>query len=208
MSAGNGSWVWNGTVEGVGPGPQYACLALLLIPISCILGNLLVILSVAIEKNLQVASPSLTTMTMVTMVMMMVQTTTNFLLVSLAAADLLVGALVMPFSVYLAVHNLEWYLGKLACNLFCVMDVAGSTSSIVHLVAISMDRFLSLPSLPSVTSLTRSFSSFFAVVRHTEYKTARHRRRVYVTILFTWIFSFLIALPLGKLGFTLFHVIP
>lgn len=38
-----------------------------------------------------------------------------------------------------------------------------------------------------------------AVVRHTEYQTSVHRHRVYCAIVFCWLFSLSIGLPLGKL---------
>uniref|UniRef100_A0A915JZX9 G-protein coupled receptors family 1 profile domain-containing protein n=1 Tax=Romanomermis culicivorax TaxID=13658 RepID=A0A915JZX9_ROMCU len=59
-------------------------LLLALFPITCVFGNLLVVLAVAREKNLK--------------------TWTNYLLVSLATADMLVALLVMPFSIYLTVR--------------------------------------------------------------------------------------------------------
>lgn len=115
------------------------CLALVLLPAACIFGNFLVVVAVLNERSLK--------------------TSTNFLLVSLACADLLVGTLVMPFSVYLTVsinirpsrdlsiitprfqiNRLNWFLPDAVCNFFCVADVSASTASIVHLVAISIDR--------------------------------------------------------------------
>lgn len=64
------------------------CLLLVLFPITCIFGNSLVVLAVLTERSLQ--------------------TTTNYLLVSLAMADMLIAVFVMPFSVYLTV-SLECY---------------------------------------------------------------------------------------------------
>jgi hypothetical protein len=61
-------------------------MILILVPIACIIGNLLVILAVWTTKSLQ--------------------TPTNYLLVSLACADILIGALVMPFSIYISVNLL------------------------------------------------------------------------------------------------------
>lgn len=63
--------------------PRYEYLALLVLPLAAIFGNFLVVVAVATNKPLR--------------------TTTNFLIVSLAAADLLVGLTVMPFSVYVQV---------------------------------------------------------------------------------------------------------
>lgn len=69
------------------PEPNLWCLALVLLPAACIFGNFLVVVAVLNERSLK--------------------TSTNFLLVSLACADLLVGTLVMPFSVYLTVGDLD-----------------------------------------------------------------------------------------------------
>uniref|UniRef100_A0A915JRC7 Uncharacterized protein n=1 Tax=Romanomermis culicivorax TaxID=13658 RepID=A0A915JRC7_ROMCU len=42
----------------------------------------------------------------------------------------------------LQVNRLKWYLSEILCDLFCAADVAASTSSIVHLVSISVDSFV------------------------------------------------------------------
>ncbi|CAJ0938447.1 unnamed protein product, partial [Mesorhabditis belari] len=106
------------------------------------------------------------------------QTPTNHLLVSLAVADLIVGAFVMPFSIYLSVNGLHWHLPQFICHFYCVVDVAASTASIVHLVLISIDRLV-------------------AATKPAEYKTPKHRKRVHLSIAITWIFSICMALPLG-----------
>ena len=64
-------------------------LLAILLPIVAIIGNWAVILSVRREKGLQ--------------------TSTNFLIVSLAVADLLVGLIVMPWGIFALVrhHELE-----------------------------------------------------------------------------------------------------
>ncbi|XP_037073365.1 dopamine D2-like receptor [Pollicipes pollicipes] len=72
----------NGTGCGAAPPParQYWFLLLVLIPLLSVFGNVLVILAVWRERSLQSA--------------------TNYFIVSLAVADLLVSAAVMPFAVY------------------------------------------------------------------------------------------------------------
>lgn len=62
------------------PSKVYSALLLVLLPILAVLGNILVILSVYKEKSLQ--------------------SVTNYFIVSLALADLLVACFVMPFAVY------------------------------------------------------------------------------------------------------------
>ncbi|KAH7660395.1 CBN-DOP-6 protein, partial [Aphelenchoides avenae] len=132
-------------------------ILLSVVPITCVFGNCLVIAAVWTTKSLQ--------------------TPTNYLLVSLACADLLVGILVMPFSIYTSINGLHWHLPGVVCYVYCLFDVSASTSSIVHLVLISIDRLV-------------------AATRPAEYKTLKHRRRVYIAIGFTWVFSICLSLPL------------
>ncbi|KAK0407457.1 hypothetical protein QR680_019203 [Steinernema hermaphroditum] len=137
---------------------EWYYLILAVVPIACIVGNCLVVTAVWTTRSLQ--------------------TPTNYLLVSLAMADLLVGTFVMPFSIYLSVNGLHWHLPITVCHVYCVLDVAASTSSIVHLVLISIDRLV-------------------AATKPAEYKTLKHRRRVYIAIVLTWLFSIGLSLPLG-----------
>lgn len=65
---------------------NYLALLMLVIPIFTALGNVMVILSVTTEKALQ--------------------TSTNYLIVSLAVADLLVALLVMPWAIYVLVSGI------------------------------------------------------------------------------------------------------
>lgn len=79
----NGTWSFNDTdQEQKHPYNYYAMLLTLLIFV-IVFGNVLVCMAVSREKALQ--------------------TTTNYLIVSLAVADLLVATLVMPWVVYLEV---------------------------------------------------------------------------------------------------------
>lgn len=64
---------------------NYWALILLIFPILTLFGNVLVILSVYRERTLQ--------------------TVTNYFIVSLAIADLLVAVVVMPFAVYVLVSK-------------------------------------------------------------------------------------------------------
>lgn len=70
-------------ITAVTPDYSYWALILLLFPILTLFGNVLVILSVYRERALQ--------------------TVTNYFIVSLALADLLVAVVVMPFAVYVLV---------------------------------------------------------------------------------------------------------
>ncbi|VDK58268.1 unnamed protein product [Gongylonema pulchrum] len=65
---------------------QWGYLSLAVVPVICVLGNCMVIAAVWRTKVLQ--------------------TPTNYLLVSLAVADLVIGLFAMPFSIYLSVSLL------------------------------------------------------------------------------------------------------
>ncbi|XP_026741656.1 dopamine D2-like receptor [Trichoplusia ni] len=102
---------------------NYWALSLLVFPVLTLFGNVLVILSVSRERSLQTA--------------------TNYFIVSLAVADLLVAVVVMPFGVYY-LFNGVWGLPAVACDCYIAIDVICSTSSIFNLVAISVDRYIAV----------------------------------------------------------------
>ncbi|NXI41906.1 ADA2B protein, partial [Galbula dea] len=99
----------------------------------------------------------------------------NLFLVSLAAADILVATLIIPFS--LANELLGyWYFEKTWCEIYLALDVLFCTSSIVHLCAISLDRY-------------------WSVSRAIEYTTKRTPRRIKCSILIVWTIAAVISLP-------------
>jgi len=88
--------------------------------LAAIIGNIFVIAAVAVDRNLR--------------------TVANYLIASLAVADLLVAALVMPLAAVNEV-SARWFLGRELCDAWVSFDVICCTSSILHLVAISLDRY-------------------------------------------------------------------
>ncbi|KAH8018768.1 hypothetical protein HPB51_012087 [Rhipicephalus microplus] len=65
---------------------------------------------------------------------------TNVLLASLATADIAVALLVMPPRLAYDLVR-AWRLGLLACRLWISCDVMCCTASILHLLAVALDRF-------------------------------------------------------------------
>uniref|UniRef100_A0A672YA03 Adrenoceptor alpha 1D n=1 Tax=Sphaeramia orbicularis TaxID=375764 RepID=A0A672YA03_9TELE len=86
-----------------------------------IVGNILVILSVVCNRHLQ--------------------TVTNFFIVNLAMADLLLSIIVLPFSASLEVLGC-WVFGRVFCNIWAAVDVLCCTASILSLCIISIDRYI------------------------------------------------------------------
>ncbi|EDL87756.1 rCG42009 [Rattus norvegicus] len=67
----------------------------------------------------------------------------NFLVASLACADLLVGLTVMPFSMVRSVEGC-WYFGDTYCKLHTSFDVSFCYCSLFHLCFISVDRYIAV----------------------------------------------------------------
>lgn len=93
---------------------------LTMLTLSTICGNLLVVISVCFVKKLR--QPS------------------NYLIVSLAMADLSVALAVMPFVSITDLIGGQWIFGQFFCNVFIAMDVMCCTASIMSLCVISIDR--------------------------------------------------------------------
>ncbi|MCJ8747103.1 hypothetical protein PDJAM_G00149560 [Pangasius djambal] len=127
-----------GGVGGVGDGSNGSCaerplefapaekvavgLALAAVTAVTVIGNALVVVAVCVVKKLR--QPS------------------NYLLVSLAAADLSVALGVMPFAIATDLTGGKWLFGEAFCNVFIGMDVMCCTASIMTLCVISVDSTL------------------------------------------------------------------
>ncbi|POI30985.1 hypothetical protein CIB84_005264 [Bambusicola thoracicus] len=138
----------------------YYALCYCILILAIIFGNVLVCLAVLRERTLQ--------------------TTTNYLVVSLAVADLLVATLVMPWVVYLEVTGGVWTFSRICCDVFVTMDVMMCTASILNLCAISIDRYT-------------------AVVKPVQYQYNTGQsscRRVSLMIVVVWMLAFAVSCPL------------
>lgn len=128
--------------------------AITLMVVFTIVGNIMVIIAVLTSRSLR--GPQ------------------NLFLVSLAAADILVATLIIPFS--LANELLGyWYFKSLWCEIYLALDVLFCTSSIAHLCAISLDRYLS--------------------ISRVTYSHQRTSTRIKAAIVVVWLISAIISFP-------------
>ncbi|XP_022536414.2 trace amine-associated receptor 13c-like [Astyanax mexicanus] len=91
-------------------------------------------------------------------------TPTNLLILSLAAADLLVGMFVMPVNIIQLMDSC-WYLGKMACSIFSVVNFLSILASLCSLTFIAVDRYIAVcdPLLYS-TRVTACKTSVFIIL--------------------------------------------
>ncbi|TGZ65387.1 hypothetical protein CRM22_005918 [Opisthorchis felineus] len=119
-----------------------------------IVGNVFVVAAILLEKHLQGVS--------------------NYLILSLAVADLMVATLPMPISAVSEV-SLDWWLGESVCDFWICSDVLCCTASILHLVGIALDRYWA--------------------VTNAEYFRRRTAQRIGIMIAAFWFLSLVISLP-------------
>jgi hypothetical protein len=121
--------------------------------LTAIFGNLLVIISVCRHHKLRI--------------------TTNYFIVSLACADILVAVFAMTFNASVAISG-KWLFNSVLCDFWNSCDVLFSTASIMHLSCISYDRY-------------------YAIIKPLDYPMKITTKRVAIMITFVWISSALIS---------------
>jgi 5-hydroxytryptamine receptor 1 len=87
-------------------------LILAILTICTVIGNILVIAAVLLERNLRIPA--------------------NYLVLSLAVADCLVACLVMPLGAFYEIQG-EWSLGDLLCELWITVDVLCCTARYINI---------------------------------------------------------------------------
>ncbi|KAL3321253.1 hypothetical protein Ciccas_000051 [Cichlidogyrus casuarinus] len=119
-----------------------------------IVGNVLVVAAILLERNLRNVS--------------------NYLIVSLAIADLMVATFVMPISALREVSS-TWWLGDSLCDVWVIADVLCCTASILHLVGVAIDRYWA--------------------VTQVDYIRRRSAKRIFIMIGIIWLLSIVISIP-------------
>ncbi|KAK7586067.1 hypothetical protein V9T40_003943 [Parthenolecanium corni] len=121
--------------------------------LASICGNLLVIVSVMRHRKLRII--------------------TNYFVVSLAFADMLVAMGAMTFNASVQIFE-TWLFGYFMCDVWNSLDVYFSTASILHLCCISVDRY-------------------YAIVKPFKYPINMTKRKVACMLVHTWVAPAVIA---------------
>ncbi|GCB77783.1 5-hydroxytryptamine receptor 7-like [Scyliorhinus torazame] len=100
----------------------------------------------------------------------------NYLLASLAGADLSVALAVLPFAIATDLTGGEWPFGSVFCDIFIALDVVCCSASIMTLCLISVDRYL-------------------RITRPLTYPARQNGRTMAKMIVGVWIFSASVTLP-------------
>ena len=156
----NSDW-WNvWTSKPFPSGYTQLSIVLLAFFLTCIIilvvvGNLLVCIAIATEKALKPVQ--------------------NWFIASLAVSDLLIGLVIMPFSLARELMG-YWMFGQVWCDIHAALDVLLCTASINSLFLISLDRY-------------------WSITQAVKYLKKRTPSRAAMMIAFVWIFSAFVSLP-------------
>ncbi|KAL3267857.1 hypothetical protein HHI36_006998 [Cryptolaemus montrouzieri] len=127
-----------------------------------IFGNLLIIVSVMRHRKLRIL--------------------TNYYVISLALADMLLAMFVMTFNFSVQFFG-RWVFGYFMCDFWNSIDVYLSTVSILHLCCISVDRY-------------------YAIVKPLKYNISMTKKVVAMMILGTWTCPSLLLVPIYQGWYT------
>ncbi|XP_072906680.1 muscarinic acetylcholine receptor M3-like isoform X3 [Hemitrygon akajei] len=120
-----------------------------------IIGNILVMVAFKVNKQLK--------------------TVNNYFLLSLAFADLIIGVISMNlYTTYIIMDR--WALGNVVCDLWLAIDYVASNASVMNLLVISFDRYLS-------------------ITRPLTYRAKRTPKRAAIMIGLAWTVSFVLWAP-------------
>ncbi|XP_054828836.1 muscarinic acetylcholine receptor M1 [Eublepharis macularius] len=149
-------------VQGAPPGSGHTLWEVVLIVVTTgilslvtVVGNLLVMVSFKVNRELK--------------------TVNNYFLLSLAGADLIIGAISMNlYTTYIVMGR--WAMGSVACDLWLALDYVASNASIMNLLVISFDRY-------------------FSITRPLTYRAKRTPKRAALMIALAWAISFVLWAP-------------
>ncbi|KAL1482478.1 hypothetical protein MTO96_033767 [Rhipicephalus appendiculatus] len=120
-----GSGGLNGVLDDGSGGAKVILIAFLAALLSAvtIIGNLMVMISFKLDKQLQTIS--------------------NYFLLSLAIADFSIGVISMPLFTMYTLYD-HWPLGPFICDTWLAFDYLTSNASVLNLLIISFDRYFSV----------------------------------------------------------------
>ncbi|RWS27163.1 5-hydroxytryptamine receptor-like protein [Leptotrombidium deliense] len=107
--------ILKGSIETV-----FLTVALGIVILCTVIGNIFVIYAIITDRILRRVS--------------------NYLVLSLAITDLILACTVMPLGVLYAISG-EWTFGAILCEIWTSGDVLCCTASLLHLLAIAVDRY-------------------------------------------------------------------
>lgn len=97
---------------------------IIIVIVAAVCGNVLVCVAILLNKRLR--------------------KTTNYFIFSLAISDLMTAFFSMPFDVEVLLHPYQWSVGEFVCNFWAFMYLIAAPTSILNLMAVSMDRYLAI----------------------------------------------------------------
>ena len=103
------------------------------------------------------------------------RTITNYFLISLACADLMIGVISIPMASFYFIAE-KWLLGPIICDLWLSLDYTISNASMANMLLISFDRY-------------------FSLTRPIVYRAYRTGKKVKFSIAVSWLISAMLWTP-------------